>query len=328
MKEREPYFDNVKFILILFVVVGHTIEPIIGGSVLLRSLYIFFYLFHIPLFVFISGYFSKNTNSDDYGKKLIGNLIIPYIIFETAYSIVDFFIFKRESLSMSYFTPYWIMWFIFSMIMWKIAIIYIKQVKFAIPLSFLLAIMVGYAGDVGYYASISRTFVFLPFFLLGFYFDKKYLKWLFRIPIKIISFIIIISVVIIIYYYGQDFGIQWLYGSISYKGLGHGEWYAGVYRIAIYAVNIILSICILALIPRRTIPIMSILGQRTIYAYLFHGFIIKYMLYKNIYKNIDTFGEKIGLIIIGLVMTIVLLLPIVRHVTKGVVAPKIDRLFH
>src|SRR4051812_17242655 len=95
---RDHYFDNAKFILILLVVVGHTIEPLIGKSPSLKSIYMFLYFFHMPLFIFISGYFSKNLSSGDYAKKVISKLLIPYLIFETAYSLFDYFIFKREEL--------------------------------------------------------------------------------------------------------------------------------------------------------------------------------------------------------------------------------------
>src|SRR5690606_23121391 len=99
---REPYFDNAKFLLIILVVVGHTIEPLFGSSHSLRTLYLFLYFFHMPLFAFISGYFSKNISSEDYGIKVLSKYVIPYIFFESIYSIVDFYLFQRKSLSFSY----------------------------------------------------------------------------------------------------------------------------------------------------------------------------------------------------------------------------------
>lgn len=326
--ERDYYFDNAKIILILLVVVGHTIEPLIGVSPTLKAFYLFLYFFHMPLFIFISGYFSKNINTRDYAKKVISKLLIPYLIFESAYSVFDYFIFNREKLFFTFFTPYWIMWFMFSMIIWKVILPYVVKIKFSLPISIIAAILIGYAIDTGYYASVSRAFVFFPFFLAGYYFDKKYLNKLFLVPVRAAAIIIMTASLALIYYYGQVIRVEWLYGSFPYHTLDHNEWYAGIYRAAIYAVTLILSICVLSLTPRRTIPLISKMGERTIYVYLLHGFIIKYMDYKGFYSGINTMGEKISLIVVGVLITLILLLPAVRLTTKHAVVPKVERFFH
>ena len=58
-KERDYYFDNLKAVLIFLVVLGHFLLPIYDDAflVVLKRL---IYVFHMPLFVFVSGYFSKN----------------------------------------------------------------------------------------------------------------------------------------------------------------------------------------------------------------------------------------------------------------------------
>ena len=59
MKQRDAYFDNVKGILILLVVIGHLIEPFYLKSKFVESLYTFIYTFHMPAFIFLSGLFFK-----------------------------------------------------------------------------------------------------------------------------------------------------------------------------------------------------------------------------------------------------------------------------
>ena len=56
--KREAYWDNVKGILILLVVLTH----FMSREGFLNDLYSAVYLFHMPLFVFVSGLFHKNTN--------------------------------------------------------------------------------------------------------------------------------------------------------------------------------------------------------------------------------------------------------------------------
>lgn len=56
-KNRNPYWDTLKGILIVLVVLGHT------GTALGEKILSVIYSFHMPLFLFISGYFSKRDMS-------------------------------------------------------------------------------------------------------------------------------------------------------------------------------------------------------------------------------------------------------------------------
>ena len=63
MKKRDYLFDNSRTLLILLVVAGHFIETIFQNNWLLEGLKWIIYAFHVPAFVFISGYFSKKQAS-------------------------------------------------------------------------------------------------------------------------------------------------------------------------------------------------------------------------------------------------------------------------
>ena len=57
MKSRIYFFDNLRALLIFLVVLGHMFEIFV--SRISDIAYVFIYLFHMPLFVFCSGYFAK-----------------------------------------------------------------------------------------------------------------------------------------------------------------------------------------------------------------------------------------------------------------------------
>ena len=61
MKERDYLFDNYKAFLIVLVVVGHFIEVASDDNVMMETMKWIIFSFHMPAFVFISGYFSKKT---------------------------------------------------------------------------------------------------------------------------------------------------------------------------------------------------------------------------------------------------------------------------
>lgn len=163
MKERDAYFDNLKFILILLVVVGHLIEPF-NGEAAMGAIYQFIYSFHMPLFIFAVGYFAKCIQSPKQYVGLLSGLVVPYFIFETLYTLFDYYMQGLDRFDFTYFYPNWILWFLFSMMLWKMLLPYLLMLKYPLVVCFAMSIMLGYSIDVDYYASISRTLYFLPFF--------------------------------------------------------------------------------------------------------------------------------------------------------------------
>ena len=74
MKNRIYRYDNAKFVLMFLVIAGHLLECFSGRFV--SSIYRTIYLFHMPAFIFLSGYFSSF-----HPKKILCRLILPYAVF-------------------------------------------------------------------------------------------------------------------------------------------------------------------------------------------------------------------------------------------------------
>ena len=53
-KHRDPYWDNLKFVLIFLVVLGHFLMPAPAKGQFTRALYYWIYIFHMQAFVFVS----------------------------------------------------------------------------------------------------------------------------------------------------------------------------------------------------------------------------------------------------------------------------------
>ena len=71
VKERSLLFDNIKTVLIILVVLGHALEEISLEHEygIIRAC---IYSFHMPAFIFISGYFSGGGYAKE-SKKIIVN---------------------------------------------------------------------------------------------------------------------------------------------------------------------------------------------------------------------------------------------------------------
>ncbi|MGN1111458.1 MAG: acyltransferase family protein, partial [Oscillospiraceae bacterium] len=60
---RSCYWDNIKGLLILLTVFAHILFQLQYKSDTIDSTVDFIYMFHMPAFVFVSGYFGKSDNS-------------------------------------------------------------------------------------------------------------------------------------------------------------------------------------------------------------------------------------------------------------------------
>lgn len=88
-KERDYFFDNLKAVLIFLVVLGHFLLPIHGESVLVVVKRLI-YVFHMPLFVFVSGYFAKKIYKNgqyNFKKNIVSDQGVHHICYCNSDSI-------------------------------------------------------------------------------------------------------------------------------------------------------------------------------------------------------------------------------------------------
>jgi fucose 4-O-acetylase-like acetyltransferase len=294
-QNRTNYFLNIRFILILLVVIANCIEPLIGQSRGMQMLFDSIYTFHIPMFVFVTGYFSKSFRFDSNGLKILKLIAYQYVIFQTLYSVLDHFLFHAPNVYYSFFMPYSLLWFLFSNFFWKVLLRLFNTFRHPIMVSILLGVVVGYIHGMGGWFSFSRTLVYFPFFLAGYYMDMNIIKInLNRIRWFAVCTGLMISVSL---WLGWEIDLRWLYGSYTYGQIGHEEWYAGIYRFITYAFEGIASLGLLYLVPWKYSR-MTEHGQHTLYVFLIHGLLVKTVLAFGLYKWIQT-PLEIGYVLIG-----------------------------
>jgi fucose 4-O-acetylase-like acetyltransferase len=81
---RIPLWDNARFLAISLVVLGLALTKTTAATESAYVLSTVIYLFHIPLFVFLSGYFSS-TDAPILKRlqSVLVDLLLPYLIFES-----------------------------------------------------------------------------------------------------------------------------------------------------------------------------------------------------------------------------------------------------
>ncbi len=286
--ERNAYFDNAKFLLIFLVVFGHAIQPFTGDSNSISTLYTWIYTFHMPAFILLAGFFAKGSGNHQFIVKLAKQLLVPYLIFQTIYSAYFYFIGKDNWLTDHIFYPHWSLWFLVSLFCWHLLLIVYKRMPayISISLAILIGILIGFLDNVEHTFSLSRTFVFFPFFLIGYFLKLEHLNYIKRKGFKIMSAIMMVLIALSIYYLPEiNFG--WLLASKSYSSLGL-EGLGWLARLSIYGTSMLMVTFVLSWIPKRRLMITK-LGERTIYIYLLHGFIIQYFRQTNYFEMTSLF---------------------------------------
>lgn len=273
---RSKYFDNAKFILIFLVVFGHMISPYKDQDKVLFTLYTVIFLFHMPAFILISGYFAKGYRKKGYLLKSVQKILIPYFIFQIIYSVVYFLVGKEKTLEFDLFQPHWSLWFLLSLFFWNLLLYVFARLKWAgLLVAVLVGIAIGYFEQAGSFMSISRTFVFFPYFLLGFLLNGDHLKRIIGAKYAVPAGVVIIITTFL--FFGLSFpenAVPWLLGDTSYENMGGMQLTDGLLRGLQYVLTLIVVFGFLPLIPSNQYRITKI-GERTLYVYLFHGFIIK-----------------------------------------------------
>lgn len=322
LNERDIYFDNLKFVLILLVVVGHFIEPF-NFELTTGAVYQWIYSFHMPLFIFVSGYFCKNISYPKYYVNLVSTLLVPYIIFQTLYTLFDYYTLGLERLNFTYFYPYWILWFLFSMMLWKKLLPYLLILKYPLAICIVISLMMGYALDVGYYASISRTLYFFPFFMMGLYFKREWLDTLKTRRNQIISLAALVLGFTLMYILSPVMHTSWFFGSLPYVEFGIDTWYAAGYRLMTYVFTICMGLAVLIMVPGSRLPFTR-MGEHTMYVFLLHGFLVKTMLHYGWFEAFDSALGKVLLVVIGTAVTFTLSSSWIKRGFRWIVEPNVQ----
>ncbi|MCR5526767.1 MAG: acyltransferase family protein [Lachnospiraceae bacterium] len=281
MKKRDLRMDNIKAFLIILVVAGHLLELFLkNGNV--KTVYKLIYSFHMPLFIFISGYFARFKP-----KKILAGLVLPYVVFQTIYILyVNYVIDLENEVEFGYTHPYWIMWYMMAMIVWSLSVPVISLGDNVVHLlilaaSIVLSIAVGYIHSFGQDFSLSRIFVYFPFFIMGHYFsglmkneEKRGELTEFyhshKIPITMGSAVLFGAAVGAMIEYTDEYSYVWLYECAPYA-VSHET---PLYRLAHFVVALICIMYIYLLTPDIKCGILSKLGAKTKNVYLLHGFVI------------------------------------------------------
>ena len=269
--ERDLRLDGLKFCLIFLVVLAH-----FGYGWSFFDLNKVIYSFHMPLFVFLSGFFTGRLNKEKFvkwAKKIfllfmvanVGHIVLAVTLFCLGaikkQGVMDFSIINLDL----FIVPRFAMWYLLCLIYWRfLALICFDKIKKNILLfiSMLASFALGFVPIDGEF-SFQRAFAFLPFFIAGFIFkEKNLLEKINRYP-KILSVSLFVMCSIAALY------LPVFMPSEHYQ---NGTWF--FLRIVQTAMAFVMCLSLLNISRFDVFERFSKYGRYTIWIYIGHTYLI------------------------------------------------------
>lgn len=268
---RDPFFDNAKFLAITLVVSGHLIEDLRDVAVA-HAAYFYLYMFHMPLFIVLSGYLSRNfTFSSGKARKLISTLAVPYVIFELVYSLPRLILYGK--LDISLLDPYYLTWFLMSLFLWRLSTPVWQQLRWPLVIAVALSLVSGMS-RLPDELSMNRTLGLLPFYVLGLMLRPEHFDWLRQRRIRVAGAVTLVTGAVVVLAVHTRVKTEWIRWRHANDVIGVDDLTGSLIRLGMLAAGALLVAAFLAVTPSRR-TWYSELGMATMYAYLLHGLVVK-----------------------------------------------------
>lgn len=269
-KVRDARIDTLKGVLILSVVFGHFFTHDASDSLASEILSNFIYSFHMPLFVFVSGYFSNNRNVVKGGVRLLET----YVVFQ----LIKGFWYHYSALWLL-IMPGPMLWYLIALIVWRFISVGLEKIGLKVSWFFLsmlvvLSVAVGFIPWVGREFALSRIIVFLPYFFLGVHLRNIQIIDEVRERVSFKFALIILTITLIA-------GALFAFHSIDVKSVFSGtypypsknKWLYAMARFFSYFSSVVIAVSIVRICSFEN-KTLGIIGKDSLKYYMFHGVLL------------------------------------------------------
>ncbi|MFD7442127.1 acyltransferase family protein [Streptomyces sp. NPDC059909] len=327
---RDPYFDNAKYLAIVLVAVAHAWEPVMDGSRATRALYMLVYTFHMPAFIVISGYFSRSFEArPGQLKRLVSGVIVPYVVFEVAYTLHKRWADGDPGHPFSLTDPFYLTWFLLALFVWRLSTPLWRAIRWPLPVALVIAALGSLTPNIGGDLDLQRILQFLPFFVLGLSLKPVHFQLVRRREVRLLALPVVAGAAVFTYWIAPHLRMGWFYRSAGAEDL-EAPWWAGpVMTFGLFACALLLTAAFLAWVPRRR-TWFTVLGAGTICGYLLHGFLVKTFDYMDLAARhpwLATPGGEVVVTLTAVVAVTLLCTPPVRRALRFATEPELSWAF-
>ncbi|RDG39725.1 acyltransferase family protein [Streptomyces corynorhini] len=282
---RDAFFDNAKFLAIVLVAVAHAWEPVMAGSRATKALYLLVYAFHMPAFIVISGYFSRRfTAAPGQLRRLLTTIVVPYVVFEVAYSLFKRYADDSPGHPISLLDPWYLTWFLAALFIWRLTTPLWLTLRHPLAVALVVAALASLTPSIGEDLGLQRVLQFAPYFVVGLCLRPEHFQLVRRREVRLLALPVLAGAAAFAYWAATHMRTAWLYHDNSAQELDSPGWVGPVMTFALFGCSLLLTAAFLSWVPgRRTW--FTALGAGTICGYLLHGFVIKGAVYAGLFDD-------------------------------------------
>ena len=284
LQSRVAKWDNTKAFLMILVVLGHAIATYIDEIGILSNFFIWLTVFHMPLFMFLTGLFSKSfVNAPRFnGYKIISYVFLYYFIKVTIHFTL---LICRGKGNFTLFSEKGTPWYILATAVFMSFTYAVKKLKpanvFIVSVS--LSLFIGYADTIGDGLILSRLFTYYPYFFLGYMLDREKLMGIInKKGVRIVSLAVLVIYTFAIFAVGDKLlSLRYvLSGNNPYSEFG-ADWYpfGAALRFGCYILSSVTGFAVLSVMPNVRIPVFTNIGAKTLTVYSLHRQILYVLQY-------------------------------------------------
>ncbi|MFB4313350.1 acyltransferase family protein [Actinomadura sp. 21ATH] len=327
-KKRDAYFDNAKFVTAVLVVLGHVWAEF-GDSHAVDAAYKAVYAFHMPVFVFITGYFSRSLmRNPQKFRTMLPTLVVPYLIFIVLYRGQIVLLLGKPFDLNEFLMPHFLMWFLVAMVCWRLSAPLWDHLRHPVAVAVVGSLLSG-MWIFGEEPTMSRMAGLLPFFVLGLMIEPERLQALRRPAARWAGAAVLVAAVPAIYVWESGLlgvpgiNMDLLWWNSSYRDMGYSALVGMSGRAAALLLAVILGTAFLAVIPRRHTWFTE-MGTRTMYVYLLHGLVVKTFDYTGVLAEpvLHTPLGIVGVTLAAVALALLLSTGAVQRLTRPAIEPK------
>ncbi len=275
--KRDTYWDSLKLLLMFCVLYGHLIQSFAPRGSFNCAMTNMVYLFHIPVFVFVSGRFSHIKDRKKYITG-IWKLLETYLVFQAIRCFLPLLWHGGDDIITFFIYPQWTLWYLLSLICWRLLVLLTpegficKHPMGIIVSTFILSILSGFI-PMGAELSLQHTLAFLPFFCMGYYSTSIDMKGILRkIPATAAATVLVLAFVVLYFLKVKMEDINnckysyWWFSSIPLT------------LQAVWRLFFLLAALLTGMAAMRMAPVRDALarwGAQTLFIYLYHSFAIQ-----------------------------------------------------
>ena len=251
IKQRNYLIDNLKAVMIWVVVCTHYLHAARGFTMdsLGGATYLTMISCDMIIFIFASGYFSKNV--DKSRQKSFRTFLYPYILLSVLMYGVRYLVYGNASFDL--LLPSLALWFMIVLFFYRFLLKDLVRLgKFLLPLTFVVSIVAGFIPQLDSTLALGRAFGFLPFFILGYLFTPEHIAKIRSIPkwVGWIGFVVLVCYSFIMAY-NKVLPMSTWYLKMPYDHLGFGPFEGALIRAGLLAIAVGWLMVFIIIVPDK-----------------------------------------------------------------------------